>query len=58
MSDEELREEIRKKLLGIMVNNGKHQKVMPLDEVEKYLSEGWECVTELPKNRAIIKMPL
>ena len=40
-----------------MVNNGKHQKVMPLDEVEKYLSEGWEYVIELPKNRAIIKMP-
>ena len=41
-----------------MVNNGKHQKVMPLDEVEKYLSEGWEYVTEISKNRAIIKMPL
>ena len=58
MSDEALREEVRKKLLGIMVNNGKRQKVIRLNEVEKYLGEGWEYVKDLPKNRAIVKMPM
>jgi hypothetical protein len=57
MSDEELHNLVRQRLLGVMSNNGNRQRVIPLTDVEKYLSEGWEYVTALPNERAIIKMP-
>lgn len=57
ISDDEFREDIRKKLLGIMVNNGNRQKIIPLSEIDKYVNEGWEYVSALPNERAIIKTP-
>ena len=57
MTDEELHNLVRQRLLGVMANNGKRQRVIPLAHVEMYLSEGWEYVTALPNERAIIKMP-
>jgi len=57
MSDEELHNLIRQRLLGVMANNGNRQRVIPLADVEKYLSEGWEYVTALPNERAVIRMP-
>jgi hypothetical protein len=57
MTDEELHNLVRQRLLGVMSNNGNRQRVIPLADVEKCLSEGWEYVTALPNERAIIKMP-
>jgi hypothetical protein len=57
MNDEEFRAEVRRKLLGLMADNGNRQRVIPLAEVEKYVGEGWEYVSALPNERAIIKMP-
>ena len=57
MKDEELHNLIRQRLLGVMATNGNRQRVVPLPQVEKYLSEGWEYVAALPNERAIIKMP-
>jgi hypothetical protein len=57
MTDEELHNLVRQRLLGVMSNNGNRQRVIPLADVEKYLSEGWEYVTALPNERAVIKMP-
>ena len=57
MTDEELHNLVRKRLLGMMANNGNRQRVVPLPQVEKYLSEGWEYVAALPNERAIVKMP-
>jgi len=57
MSDEEFQNMVRQKLLGAMQNNGNRQKVINLNEVEKYISEGWEYVAALPNNKAIIKIP-
>jgi hypothetical protein len=58
-SDEELKKAIREKLLGKNVlqnGNGKfRQKVVSLAELNKYLEEGWEFVTQLPENRVIIR---
>jgi len=57
MTDEELHNLVRKRLLGVMANNGNRQCVIPLTDVEKYLGEGWEYVTALPNERAVVKMP-
>jgi hypothetical protein len=40
-----------------MVNNGSKQKVIPINEVESHLTQGWEFVAALPDNKAILKIP-
>jgi hypothetical protein len=57
MTDEELHNLVRQRLLGVMANNGNRQRVIPLADVDRYLSEGWEYVAALPNERAIVKMP-
>lgn len=57
MTDEELHNLVRQRLLGVMANNGSHQKVAPIGKVECFLSEGYEYVASISNDRAIIKMP-
>jgi hypothetical protein len=42
---------------GLGLNGATTQKVVPLDEVERYIVEGWEYVRDLPPNKAIIRLP-
>jgi len=56
-SDEDFQKMVRGKLLGGMENNGNHQKVVPLVEVDSYISEGWDFVAALPDDRAVMKLP-
>ena len=57
MKDEELHNLVRQRLVGVMASNGSRQKVVPISEVEHFLSEGYEYVASIPDNRAIIKIP-
>lgn len=57
MSDEEFQNLVRQRLLGIMQNNGNRQKLISIEEVEKYISKGWEFVAVLPNGKAIMKLP-
>ena len=57
LSNEELQNLVRQKLLGIMQINGNAQKVIVIDELEKYLSEGWEFVAALPNQKAVVRLP-
>jgi integrase len=58
MSDEEIQKALRKKLLSAMLSNGLRQKVIPIEEVKLYISQGFEYVASLPNGEAIMKMPL
>jgi hypothetical protein len=58
MTDEELNSLVRQRLLGAMENNGARQKVVTVDEVENYLTQGWEYAGSLPNGKAILKLPL
>ncbi len=42
ISDEELQEIVRKKLLGTEGSGCTEQKAVCVDEVENYLAQGWE----------------
>jgi hypothetical protein len=57
MNDEEFQNMVKQRLLGVMQNNGNRQKVINLNAVDQFISEGWEYVASLPNDRAIIKMP-
>ena len=57
MGDEEFQETVRRKLLNSMVNNGNNQRVVRLEDVEDFLSRGWNYVAKLNDEKAVIKLP-
>lgn len=57
LSNEELQNIVRQKLLGVMSNNGSRQKVIPIREVKSYIGQGFEYVAPLPDGEAIVKVP-
>ena len=57
MSDEELQNAVRQRLVGMMTGNGSRQKVIPIQEVKSYIGQGYEYVASLPDGGAIVKVP-
>ncbi|MGA2681884.1 MAG: site-specific integrase [Candidatus Bathyarchaeia archaeon] len=57
MSDEELQDKVRQKLLGVMSSNGSRQKVISINDLKSYLNQGFEYVAPLPNGEAIVKIP-
>ena len=57
LSNEELQNIVRQKLLGVMSNNGSRQKVIPIQDVKSYIGQGYEYVAFLPEGEAIVKVP-
>jgi hypothetical protein len=55
--DEDFQETIRQKLVGSMVNNGNTQRVVKIDDVEDFLNRGWQFVSKLTEDKAIIRLP-
>jgi hypothetical protein len=58
MTDEQIMKAAREKFVGAMVNNGARQKIIPITQVESYISNGWEYVAQLPDSKAILKLPI
>jgi len=58
VTDEYLMDVLHQKVVGTLTGNGGSQKVVPVDDVEKYISEGWEYVSVLPGDKAIVRFPL
>jgi len=56
MSNESLQQVVRERLLGAMVNNGNHKKVIPVGEVENHDSNGWEFMVALSNERAVLRL--
>jgi hypothetical protein len=52
ISDEELQAIVRKKLLSTETSDCPKQKVVHVEEVESYLSQGWEYVANLPNKKS------
>ncbi|MDG6991104.1 MAG: site-specific integrase [Nitrososphaerota archaeon] len=57
MSDEELQNAVRQRLVGMMTGNGSRQKVIPVQQVRSYIGQGYEYVASLPDGGAIVKVP-
>ncbi|MHA1632247.1 MAG: site-specific integrase [Candidatus Freyarchaeota archaeon] len=56
LTDEEFQDLIRKRLLGNTNTDCGTQKVISLNELEKYLENGWEYVATLPNQKVIVKL--
>ena len=57
LSEEEFRTMLQERLLGGRPNNPNSQRVISLEDIEKYIEEGWEYVTTLPNNKAVLRLP-
>jgi len=57
LGDEEFQKLVRGKLLKSMENNGVKQKIIPSAHIENYITQGWEFVSNLPDDRAVIRVP-
>jgi hypothetical protein len=56
MTDEEVQESVRNRLLGLKAENGSKQMVVSVDEANDYLTKGWEYVAKLSNNKVVLKM--
>jgi hypothetical protein len=55
LSDEKLQEIVRKRLLGAETDDCPEEKAVSVNEVNKYLAQGWEYVASLSKDRVVIR---
>jgi integrase len=56
-SPEDFQKLLRDKVAGAMTSNGSKQKLVPMNEIEKLLGEGYEFQAVLPNGKAIMKLP-
>ena len=56
LGDEELQEIVRKRLLRAETDDCAKEKAVSVDEVNRYLAQGWEYVASLPNRRVIIRL--
>lgn len=57
LDDSSFQEMVKKRLLGAMINQGINQKVVKANDVEQYITQGWDFVASLPGQKAVIKLP-
>ncbi len=57
ISSDDFQKLLRDKVAGAMASNGSKQRLVPMNEIEKLLGEGYEFQAVLPNGKAIMKMP-
>jgi hypothetical protein len=57
MGSEDFQKILRDKVACAMASNGLKQRLVPMNEIEKLLGEGYEFQAVLPNVKAIMKMP-
>ena len=55
---EQMQQLIKKKSMETLGLNGNSQKVVSLTECKDWIMKGWEFVSTLPDNEAIIRLPV
>ena len=56
-SPQDIQDLIKKKSMEALGLNGNKQKIVPMDQLKQYVIDGWEYVTRLPSNEAVIRLP-
>ncbi len=52
-----MQELIREKQMKALGLNGNHQKIVAMSELEGWVTQGWDFVTVLPDNKAMVRLP-
>ena len=56
ISNEDFQQLLRDKVAGAMTENGAKQKVINVNDVEKYISEGYDFEAVLPNGKAVMRL--
>ncbi|MGD0477265.1 MAG: site-specific integrase [Nitrososphaerales archaeon] len=54
---QQVQELVKQKQMDTLGLNGNHQKVVAMRDVEGMVTQGWDFVTPLPDDRAIVRLP-
>lgn len=54
---EQIQDLVRRKSMETLGLNGNNQKVVSMQEIKNWINQGWEFVSHLPPDEAIIKLP-
>lgn len=57
IAPEQVQDLIQQRQMQALGLNANRQKVVPMEEVKRWIGEGWEFATVLPSGEAIIKLP-
>jgi site-specific recombinase XerC len=58
LTDDQFRDLLHQKAASLFGLNGKNrQKIIPMSQVAEAITEGWEFVTQLPNDQAVIRSP-
>jgi hypothetical protein len=57
MSNEDFQDLLRRRLLGVMTNNGNRQKIIPASDLKSHVSQGWEYVAQLSDSEVVVRLP-
>jgi site-specific recombinase XerD len=57
ISSDEFQKLLRDKVAGAMAGNGSKQRLVPINDIEELLKEGYEFQAVLPNGKAIMKLP-
>jgi integrase len=57
LSAQQVQEYVKRKSMRSLGLNGNSQKVVSMKEVKSFIAEGWEYVSSLPNDEAIIRLP-
>lgn len=56
VSNEDFQQLLRDKVAGAMSDNGAKQKVIPVNEIEQYISDGYDFEAVLPNGKAVMRL--
>ena len=56
ISNEDFQQLLRDKVAGAMTENGAKQKVIPVNDVEKYIQKGYDFEAVLPNGKAVMRL--
>ena len=56
VSNEDFQQLLRDKVAGAMNDNGAKQKVIPVSEIEQYISDGYDFEAVLPNGKAVMRL--
>jgi hypothetical protein len=56
VSNEDFQQLLRDKVAGAMSDNGAKQKVIPVSDIEQYISDGYDFEAVLPNGKAVMRL--
>jgi hypothetical protein len=57
LTPQQVQELVKQKQMQSLGLSGNHQKIVAMNEIENWVNQGWDFVSEIPDGRAIMRLP-